>query len=156
MNGLVIERAEKEDLDTLYEIERECFPKNAFPKSFLKYLIIQQNSVFLKAKIYREIVGFIVGIIQAPQSTGRIYSLDIKPEFRGKGVATRLLQALETEFKVKGVTFSILEVDAKNTAALKLYQKFGYKPKKLIKNYYGKNRDAIKMTKKIVYNPKKR
>ena len=150
MNGLVIERAEREDLNTLYEIERECFPDNSFPKTFLKYLIIQHNSVFLKAKVHGAIIGFIVGIIQVPYSIGRIYSLDIKPEFRGKGAATGLLQALETEFKLRGVTFSILEVDAKNTEALNLYQKFGYKPKRILKNYYGKNRNGIKMTKKLV------
>ncbi len=149
MNGFMIERAEEKDLNTLYEIERECFPENAFPKPFLKFLIIQNNSVFLKAKIHGQIIGFIVGIIQAPYSIGRIYSLDIKKEFRAKGAAQRLLKALEKEFKLRGVTFSILEVDAENTAALNLYQKFGYKPKRLLKNYYGKNRNGIKMTKKL-------
>lgn len=149
MNGFMIERAEEKDLNTLYEIERECFPENAFQKPFLKFLITQNNSVFLKAKIHGQIIGFIVGIIQAPYSIGRIYSLDIKKEFRAKGAAQRLLKALEKEFKLRGVTFSILEVDAENTAALNLYQKFGYKPKRLLKNYYGKNRNGIKMTKKL-------
>ncbi len=150
MDGFVIERAEKEELDTLYKIERECFPENTFPKPFLKYLIIQPNSVFLKAKINGIIIGFIVGVIQIPYNIGRIYSLDVKPELRRRGIATRLLQALETEFKLRGVTFTMLEVDVENTAALNLYQKFGYKTQKLLKNYYGKNRNGIKMTKNLV------
>ncbi|MGQ9720579.1 MAG: GNAT family N-acetyltransferase [Candidatus Jordarchaeum sp.] len=150
MDGLVIERAKKEDLNTLYQIEKECFPQNSFPKPFLKFLIIQHNSVFLKAKIRDEVIGFIVGIIQVPYSVGRIYSLDVKPDFRRKGVAASLLQALENEFKQKGVNVSLLEVDATNTAALNLYQKFSYRPIRVLKNYYGKQRDGIKMTKNLI------
>jgi len=149
MTKITIEKAEKEDLDTLHEIERECFTENAFPKHYLMYLFLQKNSIFLKAKINTKIAGFAVGVTQPRYNQGRIYTLDVKPEHRRKGIATKLLQALEAEFKQRGATTSTLEVDVKNQPALKLYQKSGYKTKTLIKNYYGHNRHAAKMTKKL-------
>nr|MDO8081601.1 N-acetyltransferase [Candidatus Freyarchaeota archaeon] len=150
MTEVVIERAEIKDMDILHKIEIESFPENAFPKSFLKYLIVQHNSIFLKAKICDEIVGFVAGLLQDLYSISRIYTLDVKPEFRRKGIASKLLQTLEKEFKKRGAALSTLEVEVDNTAALNLYQKFGYKIGRVLKDYYGKNRNGFEMTKNLV------
>jgi ribosomal protein S18 acetylase RimI-like enzyme len=149
MTEVIIEKAETKDLDTLHKIERECFPENAFPKSFIKLLISQHNSIFLKAKICDETVGFIAGLLQGPYGIGRIYTLDVKPEFRKRGIASKLIQTLESEFKKRGASLSTLEVGVNNTAALNLYQKFGYKTKRVLKDYYGKNRNGFEMTKNL-------
>ncbi|MBS7252312.1 MAG: GNAT family N-acetyltransferase [Candidatus Freyarchaeota archaeon] len=150
MTKIVIEWAEAKDIEVLNEIEKECFAEQAFPKRFLKYLILYPNSIFLKARIDGKIVGFIAGVLQSPQRVGRIYTLDVKPEFRRRGIASKLLQTLEVEFKNRGIAFSILEVEATNTAALVLYQKFGYRPVRVLKNYYGKNRHGLQMVKNLV------
>lgn len=150
MTEVVVEKAELKDLDILHKIERESFSENAFPKSFLKYLIVQHNSVFLKAKINDEIVGCIAGLPQNPYSISRVYTLEVKPEFRRKGIASKLLQTLENEFKKRGVTLTILEVEVDNTAALNLYRKFGYKTVGILKDYYGKNRNGFEMAKNLV------
>ncbi|MEM3563423.1 MAG: ribosomal protein S18-alanine N-acetyltransferase [Candidatus Jordarchaeaceae archaeon] len=150
MTNFAIERAETKDIEVLNEIERECFAEQAFPKSFLKYLILYPHSIFLKAIIDGKIVGFIAGILQASHKGGRIYTIDVKPEFRRRGIASKLLQTLESEFKNRGIAFSILEVEVTNTAALGLYQKFGYRPVRTLKNYYGKNRNGLQMVKNLV------
>jgi ribosomal-protein-alanine N-acetyltransferase len=150
MTDLVIERAEIKDIEVLNEIERECFAEQAFPKSFLKYLILYPHSIFLKAIIDGKIVGFIAGILQASHRVGRIYTLDIKPEFRRRSIASKLLQSLESEFKNRGMASSVLEVEVTNTAAIGLYQKFGYRPVSVLKNYYGKNRNGLQMVKNLV------
>jgi ribosomal protein S18 acetylase RimI-like enzyme len=150
MTEIVIEKAEIKDLDTLYKIERGCFPENAFPKSFIKYLIVQHNSIFLKAQICDEIVGFVAGLLQDNYSIGRIYTLDVKPEFRRRSIASKLIETLENEFKKGGATFSTLEVEVNNTGALNLYQKIGYKTNEVLEDYYGKNRNGFKMIKYLV------
>ncbi|MEM2143879.1 MAG: N-acetyltransferase [Candidatus Jordarchaeaceae archaeon] len=150
MSEVVIDKAELKDLNILHKIERESFPRNAFPKSFLKYLIIHHNSIFLNAKIKGEIVGFIAGLIQDAYPLSRIYTLEVKPEFRRKGIASKLLQTLENEFRKRGAIVSTLEVEVNNTAALNLYQKFGYKKVRVLEDYYGKNRNGFEMTKNLV------
>lgn len=150
MTEILIEKAEVKDLDTLHKIEMECFQENAFPKSFIKFLIVQHNSIFLKAQISDEIVGFITGVLQNSFSVGRIYTLDVKPEFRRRGIALKLIQTLENEFKKRGAALSILEVEVNNTSALNLYQKFGYKTNRELKDYYGKNRNGFEMMKNLV------
>ncbi len=54
------------------------------------------------------------------------------PEYRGKGVATSILAALEEWANEEGFCFSVLETGKRQHEAIKLYQKNGYT---LIKNY---------------------
>lgn len=70
-----------------------------------------------------------------------IYYISILKEFRNQGIAYRLLD----EINKKDL---ILEVNIKNIKAISLYQKFGFKKIKEIKNYYNKTDSAIVMVKK--------
>ncbi|WP_323669809.1 GNAT family N-acetyltransferase [Aliarcobacter butzleri] len=63
----------------------------------------------------------------------RLYSLAIDINFQGLGIASKLL---EYSFeKLRNKNFS-LEVKTKNIKAIKLYEKYGFKIKKVLKDYY--------------------
>jgi len=134
-----IEDASIRHLDRLYEIEIECFDREAFTKQQIAHLLTDYNSVSLVAKANGEIIGFIIGTIYSERNllTGHILTIDISPIHRRKGIAQKLLQATEKIFKEKGVKVCSLEVREDNIAALRLYQKFGYKKVAKLKNYYG-------------------
>jgi RimJ/RimL family protein N-acetyltransferase len=51
----------------------------------------------------------------------------LKTEYRGKGIGTALLKELIDELKEKGIKGISLSVDPGNLAAVKLYQRFGFK-----------------------------
>ncbi len=53
----------------------------------------------------------------------RMYVL---PDFRGRGVAQRILHELETLARELGYTTTVLETGQKQPEAIKLYQKAGY------------------------------
>ena len=55
-----------------------------------------------------------------------ITNVAIAPEYRGKGVGTRMMQEIIRIVKEKGITSMTLEVRPSNTAALALYHKFGF------------------------------
>ncbi len=59
----------------------------------------------------------------------RMYTL---PEYRGKGIATKILSELELWAKEENYTFSKLETGLQQADAIYLYQKLGYK---IIENY---------------------
>jgi ribosomal-protein-alanine acetyltransferase len=126
-------------LDRLYEIETECFEREAFTKQQIAHLLTDYNSVSLVAKANAEIVGFIIGMIQIERNAlmGHILTIDISPTQRQRGIAQKLLQEIEEIFKRKGVKACRLEVREDNAAALSLYQKLGYKKIAKLKNYYG-------------------
>jgi ribosomal-protein-alanine N-acetyltransferase len=136
---ITIEDASIRHLDKLYEIETQCFDREAFTKQQIASLLRDYNSVSLVAKINGEIMGFIIGTIYIERNslTGHILTIDISPVHRRKGTAQKLLQETEKIFKEKGVKTCRLEVREDNIAALRLYQKFGYKKVAKLNNYYG-------------------
>lgn len=137
--SLIIEDASIRQLDKLYKIEAECFTEEAFTKQQVAHLITDYNSVSLVAKLNGEIVAFIIGMIYLERNalTGHILTIDVLPSHRRKGIAQKLLQKIEKIFKEKGVKSCRLEVREDNAAALRLYQKLGYRKVAKLESYYG-------------------
>jgi len=135
---VTIEDASTRYLDKLYEVEKECFEKEAFTKQQIAYLLTDYNSISLVAKLNDEVVGFIIGRIYVERKSlaAHILTIDVSPPYRRRGIATRLLQEIERIFKEKGVGICHLEVREDNVAALSLYHKSGYKLIGRLKNYY--------------------
>jgi ribosomal-protein-alanine acetyltransferase len=117
----------------------ECFEREAFSKQHIANLLSDYNCISLVAKTNGKIVGFIIGMIHIERNAlvGHILTVDVSPSHRRRGIAQRLLQKLEEIFKEKGVKSCRLEVREDNIAALKLYQKLGYKKIGKLENYYG-------------------
>ncbi|MEM3193934.1 MAG: GNAT family N-acetyltransferase [Candidatus Bathyarchaeia archaeon] len=149
--NIVVRRAFPSDLDTLYRIEIECFGEDAFPKSYIRRIIEEPYFITLVALLNDEIVGFIIGALESflGRLAGHIYSIDVKPEYRGMGVGSRLLGAMEEELKGAGAEICCLEVSVDNTAALNLYLKHNYRVIERLKNYYGIGRDGMRLVKKL-------
>jgi ribosomal protein S18 acetylase RimI-like enzyme len=59
-----IETATIRILEQLYQIEEQCFDQEAFSKRQLAYLLSNYNTIALVAKIYSEIVGFIITMVE--------------------------------------------------------------------------------------------
>jgi len=151
---LTIEDASIRHLDRLYEIETECFKREAFTKQQIAHLLTDYNSVSLVAKANDKIVGFIIGMIHFERNSlaGHILTIDVSPTHRQKGIGVRLLQEIENILKGKGVKSCVLEVREDNIAALSLYQKLGYKKVARLKNYYG-NAHGIYLRKDLTQPP---
>ncbi len=136
---VTIEDASIRHMDRLYEIETECFDREAFTKKQIARLLADYNSVGLIAKEDEKIVGFIIGTIQSEESSliGHIITIDISKTHRRKGLGVRLLQEIEKILRENGANECCLEAREDNTAALNLYQKLGYTKAGRLRNYYG-------------------
>jgi ribosomal-protein-alanine N-acetyltransferase len=135
---ITIEGASLRHLDRLYEIEMECFEKEAFTKQQIAYLLTDYNAISLVAKENDKIIGFVIGRIYIERNslTGHILTIDVSLSHRRKGIGLKLLQEIERIFKGKGVKACRLEVREDNIAALNLYKKLGYKKIGRLRNYY--------------------
>ena len=141
-----VRAAELTDLSKIVEIEGLCFPEEtAFPPGMFAYLI--RYAITLAAFEDSRMAGFIIGF--ASGDTGFIYTLDVHPDYRRKGVGTMLIRALEERLCSQGAARIRLEAAIKNPAALELYRRAGYQEKELIRNYYGKGKNAVRMWKEI-------
>ena len=145
-----VRTATKDDLEVIHKIELECFADGAFTKEQLEYLLRAASSVTLIAFLGGEPVGFITGSVDRSKKTvGHIYTLDVKRNYRRRGVASRLLDSLERVMAEKGVRTSFLEARIDNTAAQNLYTKHGYRPFKTLKDYYGFGADGLRFKKDL-------
>lgn len=133
-----IEDVSLEYLERLYEIEKECFKKEAFTKQQIAKLLTSPNSVGLTAKKDGEIIGFIIGAVYYDNDrlVGHILTIDVSQRHRRKGIGVKLLQEIEKIFAGKGVVKCRLEVREDNIAAIKLYTKLGYKRAGKLPYYY--------------------
>ena len=76
-----------------------------------------------------------------------IATLAVKPGYRQRGIANKLLAESLIECAKRGVKEATLEVRSSNQAAQKLYQKFGFEVVGLRKDYYkDTHEDAVLMT----------
>ncbi|MCL6578809.1 MAG: GNAT family N-acetyltransferase, partial [Candidatus Bathyarchaeota archaeon] len=80
---VTIEDASIQHLDRLYEIEKECFDKEAFTKQQIAHLLTDYNSIGLVAKINDKIVGFVIGMLYIERTAlaGHILTIDVSPTY---------------------------------------------------------------------------
>ncbi len=75
------------------------------------------------------------GTIQAirmDDETGAIQNVGIIPEYRGQGLGSRLVYAALDGMRSVGVRWATLEVTARNTGAVQLYSRLGFRLRKVV------------------------
>ncbi|MBW1799876.1 MAG: GNAT family N-acetyltransferase [Deltaproteobacteria bacterium] len=123
------------DLGQILEIEKDAFPKTAYPRHvFLHYAHLFPDTFFV-AETEEEIAGYIIS-----DRAGHIHSTAIRPSRRRKGLG-RMLFMHTLQFLKKRLW---LEVRSKNPDAINFYKSMGMKIIGKERNYYG-NDDALIM-----------
>ena len=133
-----------DDLDSIKTVLQNEFDEfwnyNVF-KDELK----NENSYYIIAKLENNIVGF-GGIWKAVDDV-HITNIVVRKKFRKLGIGNVILEHLiKIGRNIQDINSITLEVNSKNTPAINLYLKFGFKKVGLRKNYYGLDENAIIMT----------
>ena len=141
----MIRAAILEDLNIIYAIETACFDSDIISRRSLRYMILNPHSHLLVYTHYKVIVGYILTLCPKRSVLGRHYSLAVLPEYRGAGIARKLLKAAES--RCSGKLGFKLEIRKNNLIAEKLYESLGYVAHRLKEQYYEDGEDAIEMVK---------
>ena len=132
-------------LDQAAEIERICFSDPWSRQMLSEHLENECNRSLAAWDRDGVLLGY-VGLL-AVLDEGHITNLAVHPEYRRRGVASALLDALDRLAVERRMAFLTLEVRASNAAARALYAKHGYEVVGCRKNYYEHPReDAVIMT----------
>jgi putative acetyltransferase len=83
-------------------------------------------------------------------SSAELKRMYVAPECRGAGVGRRLLEALEAEARRLGAERLVLETGGRQTAALALYERCGFKPIALYGEYCSTPTTSICLGKSIL------
>ncbi len=99
------------------------------------------NDTFLVTKEDEEVIGYIIGYLR-DNDEGHIMSVAIDPDYRGKGIGTKLIREDMERLKEKGADRIGLEVRVSNNKAIKLYEGMNFHKTKRVKDYYQNGEDA--------------
>jgi [ribosomal protein S18]-alanine N-acetyltransferase len=129
------------DFDRLWRIDQLCFPPGiAYTQMDLTGFVMRRKAITLVAEFPpdTEFVGSIAGfaVAQPIRNIGRILTLDILPQARRFGLATRLMQKCEERLRAVGCQQVFLETAITNEPAIGLYQKLGYEILRTLPLYY--------------------
>jgi ribosomal-protein-alanine N-acetyltransferase len=106
--------------------------------------LCHDDRIFLVAFAGGEIVGY--GGVWLVIDEAHVTTVAVEESARRQGIGERLMVELLQKSKEAGMVCSTLEVRAGNDAAIKLYEKLGYKEISRRKGYYPDNKeDAVVM-----------
>jgi ribosomal-protein-alanine N-acetyltransferase len=130
-----------EDFDCLWKIDQICFPPGiAYTQMDLSGFITRRKAITLVAEYApgTDFAGGIAGfaVAQPVKKVGRILTLDILPQARRFGLATRLIHEVETRLRSAGCQQVYLETAVNNEPAVRLYSKLRYEILRKLPLYY--------------------
>ena len=169
-NGCVdfkIRQSRREDFDTLWRIDKECFPPGiSYSRLELAVYMRRPRSFTLLAEAAATnskksaangsqvadspvgIVGFIVAA--ANRRGGHIITIDVLPTARRFGVGSTLLSAAEKHLRAAPCYAVELETAVDNLGALAFYKRHSYDLVKTIPGYYSNGVDALVLRKVLI------
>ena len=141
---ITVRAATHGDIPALCALEAECFSL-AWSAVAFEDFFANGCSCALVAEIDGSVVGYVgMNLISGE---GEITNLAVTASARGRGVATRLMDALAA---IDGVCKLMLDVRVSNAPARALYTKCGFAVDGIRKNFYSHPReDAVLMSREI-------
>lgn len=132
----------------LNNIEKVCFGKEAWT---VNNLVAEFNNEFSHMFAERDgdkIVGYVC--MRVMYEEAQICNVAVLPEYRRRGIATRLLERVAEYAAEQGCERCELEVNTANTPTVELYKKCGYEIAGTRPNFYRRSkrfpsRDAYTM-----------
>jgi ribosomal-protein-alanine N-acetyltransferase len=123
------------DLDGVLEVDAVCFNRPWSREDYLRELSDPDRSVIL---VVRAPDGQVAGYCAFWKVVDEIHinNLAIRPEWRRQGLGSALLAAVLAEGRRLGAPRATLEVRRSNEAALRLYERAGFRRSGLRRNYY--------------------
>lgn len=130
-----------EDIPGVLAADEKSFTK-AWNEGMFAEEIKKEYADYFVAEEKGEIAGY--GGIWSIYETAELMRIAVVPEFRGKGIAKKIMEAMTECAISRGCERMMLEVRKSNTVAQALYKKFGFCEISIRKGYYD-GEDAVIM-----------
>jgi [ribosomal protein S18]-alanine N-acetyltransferase len=146
MSGFSIVPLGLQHIDGVMQVDSLSFSTPWSRKSFEMEAVQNDLARYIVAVARDKVIGYAGVWIIAGE--GQITNIAVDPDFRGKGTACKMLEALIDICRSEGVSDMTLEVRKSNTAAINLYKKHGFVEEGIRRQFYADNKeDALIMWK---------
>lgn len=149
MSTIALRGYRPDDLEAMFRLDQVCFAAEyRFDRESMRLFAEARNAIVAIAQCPDgRLAGFAIAHLErAEYEDGRyayLVTLDVAPEHRRKGLAGRLMAALDEQVRAAGAGRMELHVSPENTGALRFYHKCGYLPAGRHVGFYGDGRDAL-------------
>ena len=148
-DGIIILPLDTAHIAEIVRLEARCFSN---PWSSEAFASVCENAMYTYYMAIDSVSGSICGCggMYTVLDSADITNIAVLPDYREKGIGSLLLEGLIEYAEKNGVTSLHLEVRESNSAARRLYEKFGFEIDGKRKKYYRRpTEDAILMTKRF-------
>ena len=139
MSDFIVKRLEKEHLSFVAEIERDTFSAPWSEKVIGDICLSEQGVGFVALDGDGRVAAYVTAMV-VPFEV-QIANVATRADMRGRGLATRTIEALVEFAKVAGAEQISLEVRVSNEAAIGLYKKLGFLHAGVRRNFYTSPRE---------------
>ncbi len=136
-----------EDILTISELEKECFPKEPWSYKMLASSFESDNFSGVVAVDGGEIIGY--GGITLAVDTADVDNVAVSEAYRKSGVGTAIISYLIKKAAERGAKKLFLEVRVSNSVAMAMYLKNGFKGVYARTRYYSDGEDCLVMVREI-------
>ncbi len=143
MLDLVIRQGTLSDVQAIMALEQGSI-EHPWESKAIETLITDSNKTCLIAELDGTIAAYVGA--ESVLDESNIGNIVTRKDYRGRGIATRLLNALLEDLKVQGITKVFLEVEHDNAPAIALYKRSGFADYGYRRDYYGPGKDAVLMS----------
>jgi [ribosomal protein S18]-alanine N-acetyltransferase len=149
MPSFTIRDASKADIDGLCRLEAAAFQDDRLSSRSLRHLLTAPSARLRVARAGGAVVGYHLILTRRGTQVARLYSIAVDAAQRGKGLATALMADAEAVARRAGRAVLRLEVRADNRAAIRLYERLGYRLIGRYQAYYADKADALRYEKPL-------
>lgn len=140
VNQTIIRQAEEADAEAVSRLQRRWFEEGSvygFVPESEEQVRASFSPYFFVAEVSDQVIGFISGSVSVSDGTAvipggesylEIDNLYIAPEFRRRGVGSRLTTQLLTQARQRGVAYAVLYSASKDIhGVLRFYEQHGFR-----------------------------
>lgn len=138
------------DISALRQLEKICFPQDAWPLLDLISVLSLSGVVRLKAMQDGRMIGFVAGDPRPSEGISWIATICILPQYRGHGYGRALLEACENQLPTPVVRLCVRPT---NEEAIRMYKMAGYYGIDRWGKYYNDGEDGLVMEKLKIVEP---
>ncbi len=144
MADVTIRQADRNDVEAIYSIEKLCFPDPWSREALIYELEENPRAFYIVAELDEKVVGY-AGMWWVVDE-GHITNVAVMPGYRNRRIGQGIIDVLIEFTSEKGIRHHTLEVRRSNEAAIRLYEKSGFRTEGIRKGYYLNNgEDALIM-----------
>lgn len=146
---MIISPASEPNLDSLVDLDAAGFPEQErWSRESWRAELGQEHGVVLVARDSDQtVLGVAAFRVLGPDA--ELFRITVAPAHQRRGIGGMLLRAGMTWADGAGAARILLEVAMSNTFAQRLYERYGFSPMTIRRDYYGPGAAAIVMVREL-------